>query len=133
MQLEVGEIHTGKVTGITKFGAFVELAPGQSGLVHISEIANSYVSDVADFLAAGQEVTVKVIGLADGKINLSVKQAAPPEPRSEPQSRRYTPQGRAQTPPEGEPSFEDKLSRFLKDSAQNGSKSAADKRGKRKR
>ena len=76
MNFEVGEILTGKVTGITKFGAFVQLAPGKSGLVHISEIANSYVSDVHDFLADGQEVKVKIIGVDEnGRINLSIKKA----------------------------------------------------------
>ena len=77
MNFAVGDILTGKVTGITKFGAFVQLAPGKSGLVHISEIANSYVSDVHDFLTDGQEVKVKVIGVDENsRINLSIKKAA---------------------------------------------------------
>ena len=58
MDLAVGNILTGKVTGITKFGAFVSLAPGKSGLVHISEIANTFVNDVSEFLSVGQDVTV---------------------------------------------------------------------------
>ena len=58
MELSVGTIVNGKVTGITKFGAFVALEGGKSGLVHISEVANAFVSDVHDFLAEGQEVTV---------------------------------------------------------------------------
>ena len=75
MELSVGTIVNGKVTGITKFGAFVALEGGKSGLVHISEVANAFVSDVHDFLAEGQEVKVKILSVADGKISLSVKQA----------------------------------------------------------
>ena len=74
----MGSIVTGKVTGITKFGAFVTLSPGKSGLVHISEIANSYVNDIREHLTENQEVTVKVIGVDDsGRINLSIKAALP--------------------------------------------------------
>ncbi len=82
MNLEVGSILEGKVTSITKFGAFVALPGGKSGLVHISEIAHSYVADVKDFLTEGQDVKVKVIQIDDhNRINLSIKQAAPPPPR----------------------------------------------------
>ena len=78
MELEAGLITTGKVTGITKFGAFVTIAPGRSGLVHISEIANTYVNDVSEHLSVGQEVTVKVIRIDEnGRLNLSIKQALP--------------------------------------------------------
>ena len=71
MDLEVGSILTGKVTGITKFGAFVTIAPGKSGLVHISEIANTYVNDIHEHLTDGQEVKVKVISIdPNGRINL---------------------------------------------------------------
>ena len=66
MELSVGTIVNGKVTGITKFGAFVALEGGKSGLVHISEVANAFVSDVHDFLAEGQEVKVKILSVADG-------------------------------------------------------------------
>ena len=84
MELETGLITTGKVTGITKFGAFVTLAPGRSGLVHISEIANTYVNDVSEHLAVGQEVTVKIIRIDEnGRMNLSIKQAMPKEARAE--------------------------------------------------
>jgi len=89
MELELGAIIAGKVTGITKFGAFVTLESGKSGLVHISEIANSYVAEVSDKLTVGQDVTVKVIGLDGTKINLSIKQALPPEERQE--RRPFTP------------------------------------------
>ncbi len=82
MNLEVGSILEGKVTSITKFGAFVALPGGKSGLVHISEIAHSYVSDVKDFLTEGQAVSVKVIQIDEhNRINLSIKQAAPPPPK----------------------------------------------------
>jgi len=82
MELGVGSIQEGKVTGITKFGAFVTLPGGRSGLVHISEIAYSYVNDVKDHLTEGQEVKVKVIGIDNaGRINLSIKKALDPPPR----------------------------------------------------
>ena len=73
----------GKVTGITKFGAFVALPEGRSGLVHISEIAYSYVNEVSDHLHEGQEVKVKIIGIDQAnRINLSIKQVEPPPQRS---------------------------------------------------
>ncbi|MCD8146844.1 MAG: S1 RNA-binding domain-containing protein [Clostridiales bacterium] len=82
MELEIGAILDGKVTGITKFGAFVALPGGRSGLVHISEVAYSYVNDVNEFLTVGQEVKVKVIGMeGNSRINLSIKQTLPPPPR----------------------------------------------------
>ena len=76
MEVTVGAILEGKVTGITKFGAFVSLPEGRSGLVHISEIAYSYVNEVRDFLTEGQEVKVQVLEIDDaGRINLSIKRA----------------------------------------------------------
>ncbi|MEG1878992.1 MAG: S1 RNA-binding domain-containing protein [Pseudoflavonifractor sp.] len=82
MELVVGSIVEGKVTGITKFGAFVSLPEGKSGLVHISEIAYSYVNDVNEHLKEGQEVKVKIIGIDEtGRINLSIKKAMDPPPR----------------------------------------------------
>lgn len=84
MGFEVGSILEGKVTGITKFGAFVSLPENRSGLVHISEIAYSYVNEVRDHLTEGQTVKVKVIGIDNNnRINLSIKQATPPPPRPE--------------------------------------------------
>lgn len=84
MEFGVGSIVEGKVTGITKFGAFVSLPGGKSGLVHISEIAYSYVSEVSEFLQEGQEVKVKVIGIDDAnRINLSIKKATEPPHRPE--------------------------------------------------
>ena len=82
MEFGVGSVLEGKVTGITKFGAFVSLPEGKSGLVHISEIAYSYVNDVSEHLKEGQEVKVKVIGIDEsGRINLSIKKAMDPPPR----------------------------------------------------
>ncbi|MBR1845408.1 MAG: S1 RNA-binding domain-containing protein [Oscillospiraceae bacterium] len=100
MELEVGSILDGKVTGITKFGAFVALPGGRSGLVHISEIAYTYVSDVNELLSVGQEVKVKLIGIDDnGRINLSIKKTAPPPAR--PAGPR--PQGARPAPAAGRP------------------------------
>lgn len=84
MQVEVGAVVEGTVTGITKFGAFVSLPDGRSGLVHISEIANTYVNDVNEFLKLGDKVKVRVLAVTpDGKINLSIKKAEPaPERRT---------------------------------------------------
>ena len=65
MDLTVGEVLEGKVTGIAKFGAFVALDGGRSGLVHISEVANTFVSDVNEYLKVGQTVKVKVIGISE--------------------------------------------------------------------
>ena len=122
MEFGVGSILEGKVTGITKFGAFVSLPEGKSGLVHISEIAYSYVNDVKDHLTEGQEVKVKVIGIDDSnRINLSIKKAMDPPPR---------PAGRPAGPRSGgrqggfsrgaapkEPvTFEDRLKQFMADS-----------------
>ena len=128
MEFGVGSILDGKVTGITKFGAFVALPEGKSGLVHISEIAYSYVNQVSDHLKEGQEVKVKVIGINGDKINLSIKRAeeskeAPrrraPQQRSEQQSRPpkqpQQPSGQVAAPTEDQ-AFEDKLKQFMKDS-----------------
>ena len=76
MQLEIGKIVEGKVTGITKFGAFVDLGEGKTGMVHISEVAPTYVKEITDFLTQGQTVKVKILNIADdGKISLSIKKA----------------------------------------------------------
>ena len=119
MDVTVGAILDGKVTGIMKFGAFVSLPGGRSGLVHITEIAYTYVNQVSDHLQVGQEVKVKVIGIDDaGRINLSIKKAQDPPPQ---QDRR-----RSSAPPPAPrtgdrrnaapPSFEDKLKQFMADS-----------------
>ncbi len=77
MQIEVGSVVKGKVTGIAAFGAFVEIEQGVTGLVHISEISTEYVDDVKKYLKVGQEVTVRVISVEDGgKMSLSIRRAA---------------------------------------------------------
>ena len=125
MAIEVGSVVEGVVTGITNFGAFVELPEGKTGLIHISEVADVYVNDVHDFLKERDSVKVKVLTVDDrGKIGLSIKAlqdmpavpaqpaAAPARPPRAPRDMRRTAASRQM----GSPSFEDKLSRFLKDS-----------------
>lgn len=132
MQLEVGKIYEGKVTGITKFGAFIELDKDTTGMVHISEVANTFVNDIKDHLSEGQTVKVKVLSVGDDKkISLSIKKALPaPEkkqferrpsaPRPRRQYERPEPQDFTKNPPpvydpnEGvrDAGFEDMLSRF---------------------
>ncbi|HZG16818.1 MAG TPA: S1 domain-containing RNA-binding protein [Candidatus Bathyarchaeia archaeon] len=109
MGIEVGSKLVGKVTGITKFGAFVELPDGATGLVHISEIADAYVTDIHQHLKVGDTVTVKVLHIREGKIGLSIKKAVdrPDKPERRPPNR---------SPRERGENFEDKLNRFLKDS-----------------
>ncbi len=89
MEFTVGNIYEGKVTGITKFGAFVQLAPGKSGMVHISEVANTYVEDIKNHLKEGDVVKVKLIAIDEnGRINLSIKKAQPmPEKNQAPAGR----------------------------------------------
>ena len=83
MQLEVGMILEGKITGITKFGAFVELPGGKTGMVHISEVAPTFVKEIREFVTENQIVKVKVMSISeDGKVSLSMKKAIPPAPRS---------------------------------------------------
>ncbi len=91
MQVNIGDIIEGKVTGLTNFGAFVKLATGEVGMVHISEVAASYVKDIKEFLSEGQDVKVKVLAVNDaGKISLSIKQA---EPKPAAESKEYSPRG----------------------------------------
>jgi S1 RNA binding domain protein len=109
MSIEVGSKLQGKVTGITKFGAFVELPEGSTGLVHISEVADNYVKDINDHLKVGDVVEVKVINVEkDGKIGLSIKKAK--EQISAQRSRNKA------NDRSSKESFEQKISRFLKES-----------------
>ena len=102
MTFEVGTILEGKVTGITKFGAFVSLPEGRTGMVHISEIASSYVKDVTEHLSMGQQVRVIVLGEDErGRISLSIKKAVDQRPKEPPKQ-----------------SFEDMLSKFMSDSGE---------------
>ena len=143
MEFKKGEVVKGKVTGIAKFCAFVELAPGKSGLVYISEIANTFVKEVSDFLTVGQEVTVKIISIDEnGRINLSIKQAEPPRPQefsTQRQDRGQTYQRAPQTPSGDDApvdaAFEDKLKRFMKDSDSKMSdiRRQSERRGSRRR
>ena len=118
MELAVGSIVTGRVTGITKFGAFVALPEGKSGLVHISEVSNSFVSDIHDFLSDGQEVQVKILSISpEGKVNLSIKQTqSTPPHRPRPVRAPHSAPAAAvtgQPAVPAEPTFEDKLKQFL--------------------
>ena len=81
MELTVGTVLEGKVKSITNFGAFIALPDNKTGMVHISEVANAYVSDIRQHLTENQEVKVVVIGNENGKINLSIKRLEPREPR----------------------------------------------------
>ena len=87
MELTVGAVLEGKVKSITNFGAFVALPENKTGMVHISEVANAYVSDIRQHLTEGQDVKVVVIGNENGKINLSIKRLEPREPREQRQPR----------------------------------------------
>ena len=146
MSIEVGSKLQGKVTGITNFGAFVELPEGSTGLVHISEVADNYVKDINDHLKVGDAVEVKVINVEkDGKIGLSIKKAKDRPERPEGQSS-YSQRPRQNRgndrskdfrskdnfrPKEN---FETKMAKFLKDSEDRLStlkKSTETKRGGR--
>ena len=112
MGLEVGTVCTGKVTSITKYGAFVALGEGKSGMVHISEVSHTYVNDINEHLKSGQEVKVKVIGIDEnGRISLSIRKA---EPRPERPQSNFSPRPAVKEPVEL--SFEDKLKQFMQDS-----------------
>lgn len=125
--IEVDSVYEGKITGITKFGAFVALPDGKSGLVHISEVANAYVNDIHDHLQLGQAVKVRVLSIApDGKINLSIKRAveqspAPassyrkPAPAPQPRPNTQKPQRVAADPPGNNQEFEDRLKKFMQE------------------
>ncbi|MGE7023944.1 S1 domain-containing RNA-binding protein [Solibacillus cecembensis] len=129
MSIEVGSKVQGKVTGITNFGAFVELPDGKTGLVHISEVADNYVKDINEHLKVGDEVEVKVMNVeADGKIGLSIRKAKPQVERPERPERPDRPE-RSQRPRrdnnrsndrndrhQPKENFEQKMARFLKDS-----------------
>lgn len=105
MSLVIGSVVDGVVTGITNFGAFVQLPTGQTGLVHISEVADTFVHDVRDHLKEGDTVKVKILSVneAGSKIALSIKQA----------QEGYNPNRRSRRVSS---SFEDKLARFMKES-----------------
>jgi S1 RNA binding domain protein len=120
-----GEVITGKVQGITNFGAFIELSGGSVGLVHISEIADTYVKDVKDFIKEGDEVKVKVLSVAGKKIGLSIKQAIPkvvkptnfvPRRDSTSDYNRRESRGNFTKKNEAPLNLDDKIAKFLKES-----------------
>lgn len=124
MELTVGTILDGKVKSITNFGAFIALPENKTGLVHISEVANTYVSDIRQHLTENQEVKVIVIGTEGGKVNLSIKRLeAKPQREARPAPRREEaaakPQ-RAPTPPPAPKTadqlFEERLKQFMSES-----------------
>jgi S1 RNA binding domain protein len=141
MTIEIGSKVQGKVTGITKFGAFIGLPGNLTGLVHISEVADSYVKDVNDHLKVGDQIEVKVLSEKDGKISLSIKKAIErPEGQSSSYSKRPTRQDdrskdfRSKGNFKPKETFEDKMALFLKSSEENLStlkRSAESKRGGR--
>lgn len=114
MDLKVGAVLDGTVSGIANFGAFVTLENGQKGLVHISEIANTYVENVRDHLSEGMKVKVKVLEIGQGgKINLSIKKAL----AQEAPSADVKPQAKPEPPSKTESEiFEDRLKRFMQES-----------------
>lgn len=126
MAIEVGMILEGKVSGITKFGAFVDLPDSKTGMVHISEVAPTFISEISEHVKLGQTVKVKVLALNDGKISLSIKQAMPKEQQKKPQKQNNRRQPYKPAPPVTSPgdyewqssrknspsSFEDMMSKF---------------------
>ena len=154
MELTVGAILEGKVKTITNFGAFVALPENKTGMVHISEVANSYVSDIRQHLTEGQDVKVVVIGNENGKINLSIKRLEPkPEREGMPRQggfRQNNPPRRENAPVQSQPRpqrppvqpaapktadqlFEEKLKAFMSESDTKLSSIRADHRTKSRR
>lgn len=140
--IEVGSKLQGKVTGITNFGAFVELPGGKTGLVHISEVADNYVKDVNDHLKIGDMVEVKVLSEKEGKLALSIKQtvdrperperperASFSKPRPRPTNGRGNDRSKGNFKPKE--TFEDKISQFLKSSEESLSTIKRNAEGKR--
>ncbi len=128
MEFTTGAILEGKVKSITKFGAFISLPEGKTGLVHISEIAYTYVNEVRDHLTEGQDVKVQILAIdSSGRINLSIKRALP-RPQNAMRSREspLAPRSAAMQksnptmgevlPPSGDRAFEDKLKAFMSES-----------------
>ncbi len=129
MELAVGDILEGKVKSITNFGAFIALPENKTGMVHISEVANAFVSDIRQHLTEGQDVKVVVIGTEGGKVNLSIKRLQPRAPRENAGPRRENsrPQESRAPRPAQQPAapaapktpdqlFEEKLKQFMAES-----------------
>ena len=119
MELTTGAVLDGKVKSITNFGAFISLPENKTGLVHISEVANTYVSDVRQFLTEGQDVKVLVLSNENGKLNLSIKRLEA-KPQQEAAPRREARPAKAPTPPPAPKTadqlFEEKLKAFMSES-----------------
>ena len=111
MPIDIGSEIEGKITGLANFGAFVELPEGKVGLVHISQVADAYVTDITKHLRVGDLVKVKVLGMAkEGKYDLSIKQVGKPAWQAKPKrTKEETGKPRPGT-------FEDKITQFLKQS-----------------
>ena len=158
MELTVGAVLEGKVKSITNFGAFVSLPENKTGMVHISEVANAYVSDIRQHLTEGQDVKVMVIGTENGKINLSIKRLEPkPQRENAPrrennsfrrdnnnaprrentgstyQSRPQKPAVQPAAPKTADQLFEEKLKAFMSESDTKLSSIRADHRTKSRR
>lgn len=124
MQSKIGEIYEGSVTGLTNFGAFIKLENGDTGMVHISEVASVYVKDINEFLSEGQTVKVKVLSVNDNKISLSIKQAQPPKKseqtdnfsRRSPKAPRRDDKNQPSRSSSSTMSFEDMMAKFKADS-----------------
>ena len=128
MELTVGAILEGKVKSITNFGAFVALPDNMTGLVHISEVANSYVSDIRQHLTEGQDVKVMVLGNEDGKVKLSIKRLQPRQSREnaprkdsnfggeKPRQNRAAAPVAPAAPKTADQLFEEKLKQFMAES-----------------
>ncbi len=128
MELTVGATLEGKVKSITNFGAFIALPENKTGMVHISEVANAYVSDIRQHLTEGQDVKVMVIGLENGKVNLSIKRLQPKPQREnapqrehrEPRENRPAPKAAVPVAPPAPKTadqlFEEKLKAFMQES-----------------
>lgn len=121
MELKQGENFSAVVTGLTKFGAFVTLPSGESGMVHISQVSNSYVEDINSCLTVGQDVKVKFTGANDnGKLSFSIKQAME-RPKYQAKKQNFTPvrenwKSLDNQKNNKDNSFEDKLKSFMQDS-----------------
>lgn len=113
MQLEVGKIVEGKITGITNFGAFVKMEGGKTGLVHISEVALTFVKDIRDHLKENDVVKVKVLSIDDnGKVSLSIKKALEEEQKKQDKVPAQVSFGSSSA----DMSFEEKMKQFMQDS-----------------
>ena len=120
MELTVGAVLDGKVKSITNFGAFISLPDDKTGLVHISEVANTYVSDIRQHLTEGQDVKVVVLSLDNGKVNLSIKRLEANNREGRPARTAPRPARNAPTPPPAPKTadqlFEEKLKQFMSES-----------------